>query len=121
MVGALAFAIISLIQNPQVNLLVTKYNLVPGMDYQIELVIENQEKKILLDCQSFVSGLHSKILVGEKWSDEWFILLGGNSCELLMENSIKSIEDNQPFCLKVNLEEKVVTFVSDPASCQEKR
>ena len=100
------------------HLLVSQFHPVAGMDFQIELVTQFEEKRILLDCQSFFNGLHSQIYSNGKWNEEWFVMIDGNSCENLTNYTVNKISVGQSYCLNANLEEKSLDVSSDLGLCQ---
>jgi len=99
---------------------VENYKEVPGMDFQVELVVKDleQDHRLLLDCQSFINGLHYSKWVQNKWSDLWFLMLDGNDCEDASNFSRGSIDKMEPFCLAVSLDKKEVDFYSSLNDCQ---
>ena len=103
----------------QKNYIVEEYKEVPGMDYQMELVLRDQElnHRMLLDCQSFINGLHYMDRLDSRWHDEWFLMLSGNDCEDVSVFSQSSFEKGEPYCLSVNLQDKEVNFNSSLLDC----
>ena len=99
------------------HFLVVQFNPISGMDFQIELVTQFKEKRILLDCQSFFNGLHSQVYSNEKWIDEWFLMIDGNSCETLTNYTINKSKNGQSYCLNANLENKSVDVSTDLSLC----
>lgn len=99
--------------------LVESYKKVPGMDYQMEYVVQNPklDHKILLDCQSFISGLHYMNQVNSRWNDVWFLVLEGGDCEDVALFSRDSLDQLAPFCLKVDVNQRNLDFSSDLSNC----
>lgn len=104
----------------QKNYIVEEYRGVPGMDYQMELVLRDQElnHRMLLDCQSFINGLHYMDQLNNKWKDEWFLMLSGNDCEDVSNFSQASFEKGEPYCLSVNLKDSELNFNSSLFDCE---
>lgn len=100
--------------------IVENYKEVPGMDFQVELVVKDQalDHRLLLDCQSFINGLHYSKWGPDRWNDLWFLMLDGNDCEEAANFSKNSGDRMEPFCLSVNIENKVVDFYSSPSDCE---
>jgi hypothetical protein len=100
--------------------LINDYKLVPGMDYQVELVLQNPQinHRLLLDCQSFINGLHYLKFDDAKWRDVWFMMLSGNDCEDASNFSKKSLEAGVPFCLIADPQNIDLNFDVDLRSCQ---
>lgn len=96
------------------------YNDIPQMDYQMEWVVQNPEAdhKLLLDCQSFVNGLHYMRNVENRWIDRWFVMLSGNDCENAAFFSKDALEKSGPFCLFVNVSDEKLDFYSDLSDCK---
>lgn len=99
---------------------VENYKEVLGMDFQVELVVKDQEldHRLLLDCQSFINGLHYSKWVQNRWNDKWFLMLEGNDCEDAANYSKGSIDKMEPFCMAVSLEKKQVDFYSSLSDCK---
>lgn len=101
------------------SFIIENYKLVPEMDYQIELIARNPviNHRLLLDCQSFINGLHYMKLIESRWSDKWFLMLDGNDCEDASNFARSSSQDSKPYCMKVNLENRDLDFNSELAPC----
>ncbi len=101
--------------------LVEGYKKVPGMDYQMEYVVKNPkvDSKILLDCQSFISGLHYMNQENNKWNDLWFLVLEGGDCENIALFSRGSLDQLAPFCLRVDVNQRNLDFSSNMSDCHE--
>lgn len=104
----------------EINLVIDDYKSVPGMDYQIELVMKHSppQHRLLLDCQSFINGLHYEKNLEKKWNSIWFIMLSGNECEDASNFSKSISEANNDYCLVVDPEEKVINFNEDLSECE---
>lgn len=101
------------------SFVVEGYKHVPGMDYQIELLVQKpvEDHKVVLDCQSFINGLHYMNFEEQRWHDVWFLVMSGNDCEGASVFSREAIDRNEPFCVHVNLDNKAIDFFSDPSAC----
>ncbi len=103
------------------NFIIEGYKQVPGMEFQLELVpkkpIDNH--RVLLDCQSFINGLHYENLNEDQWKDIWFLMMDGYDCEKAYGFSRELIDKCNPFCVRVNVDNKDINFFSNPEDCQE--
>ncbi|MCK6593947.1 MAG: hypothetical protein L6Q33_02010 [Bacteriovoracaceae bacterium] len=100
--------------------IIESYNDIPQMDYQIEWVVQNPEAdhKLLLDCQSFINGLHYMRNVENRWIDRWVVMLSGNDCENAAIYSMDALKNSGPFCLFVDISEEKLDFYSDLSDCK---
>ncbi len=102
------------------GLLMKGYRPVEGMDYQIELLLNEPDDhvKVLLDCQSFINGLHHMRYEDKKWIDNWFYMLGGNDCEEAASQAVGFSQLNLLYCLRVNEEEYKLDLSPQIEDCE---
>ena len=96
------------------------YKLVPEMDYQLELVLQNPipNQKLLLDCQSFVNGLVKLEYIDSIWENVGFFMLAGNDCDEAAQFGLKAQEESLPYCLKLNFEKFNLELSYDLSKCE---
>lgn len=100
--------------------IIDSYKDIPQMDYQLELVIKypKNANRLLLDCQSFINGIHYIKFNENQWKDLWFLMLSGNQCEDIAFFSKAVIEEQRAFCLFINLDAESVDLYEDLSECQ---
>lgn len=101
------------------NYVIDNYKKIPGMDFQLELItrqtLENQ--RILVDCQSFINGIHYEKKLEGRWNDIWYIVISGNECEDVRAFVFDSINKDVPFCMQVDDETRNINFNSSLEVC----
>lgn len=101
------------------NYLVDNYKKIPGMDFQLELLTRHpmENQRILVDCQSFINGIHFAKKNEGRWSDIWYIIISGNECEEVRAFVFETINNSAPFCLQVDVETRNINFNSSLEEC----
>ena len=102
------------------SFIIQGYKLVPEMDYQLELVLQNPipNQKLLLDCQSFVNGLVKLEYIDSIWENVGFFMLAGNDCDEAAQYGLKAQEESLPYCLKLNFEKFNLELSYDLSKCE---
>ncbi|GAB4010986.1 MAG: hypothetical protein Fur0010_04630 [Bdellovibrio sp.] len=99
-----AFIIMGELLSPDLKLLIQDYRLVPGFDFQLELVSPEPDVKIIADCQSFINGVHGHLRDGNQWLHQWAIPVSEEKCDALARQAIEYGDHAQDFCLMIDLE-----------------
>lgn len=86
---------------------------VAGFDYSYDLKTILPKEKLILDCQSFIQGLHIF------WEEEQAggILLSEGECQFIAYHVFTTLGQNQDLCLKVNPESFEIKVGDDPDNC----
>ena len=102
------------------SFIIKGYKLVPDMDYQLELVMQNPapNQKLLLDCQSFINGLVKLEYTDSVWENVGFFMLSGNDCDEAAQFGIKAQEMSLPYCLKLNFEKFKLDLSYELSKCE---
>jgi hypothetical protein len=119
LISIFCFFLVFRIQASDYSFIIKGNRVIPQMDYQLELILEpsSENSKMILDCQSFVNGLNLLEYFEDKWSQKWFYMLSGNDCEDAALFSIKSQEENKPYCLILNFDEYNLDLSHDLKKC----
>ena len=52
------------------KMLIQDYQSVPELDYQTVLTVSNLNKRVLIDCQSFINAIYYQSSVNGEWKDD---------------------------------------------------
>ena len=101
------------------NFLIKDFFKVIGRPAQIQLVpsIPLSDHKLVLDCFSFIDGLHYIKLESLKWTDEWFIPMDENVCEEAIQWCIDYSSKTQVYCLRIDNFTHNVNFDFNLSDC----
>jgi hypothetical protein len=93
---------------------VTDYSPIPFMDFAFEIKTPLYDK-IVLDCQSFVTGM--TFYQNQKVTHSFYLDAYGE-CQGVHELIMKSREKNIPVCLEVETETNTLNVYNDPNGCE---
>ena len=115
------FMLATILSNSSPNLmLIQSYQSVPEMDYQMLLTLPTDDKRILLDCQSFINAIYYQSSIDGVWENDWSLMINGGQCEELSQYAKESIDAKIPFCMKVDLHERTMEMSADTSECSER-
>lgn len=100
------FFIFGELLTPEIHFLVQDFRHVEGFDFQIEVVTNNPDIKIIADCQSFINGIHGYVREGELWSHQWGIPVSEEKCDYLSQKTVEYSNEGRDFCLGFDLEKQ---------------
>ncbi|MCR9205642.1 MAG: hypothetical protein NXH75_13750 [Halobacteriovoraceae bacterium] len=86
---------------------------VPDFDYAYDLKTILAKEHLVLDCQSFIQGLHIY------WDGEAAggVLLSEMECQYIAYHVFTTLGQNQDLCLKINPDNWNIKVGDDPDSC----
>lgn len=90
---------------------------VPLFDYQYDLITENPDERLLLDCQSFIQGLKIFWFNGVEEILYDGIMLSAGECQYIAFNAFTSLSQNTDLCLKIHPETWAIRVGDDPDLC----
>lgn len=89
------------------------------LDYAYEMKTTNSKERLILDCQSFIHGLH--IFWKESPDEEEMqvdgILLSESECEYIAYHAFTTTVKEQELCLKIKQDSWQIRVGDDPALC----
>ena len=88
------------------KILIQKYQSVPEMDYQMVLTVPTPDKRVFLDCQSFINAIYYQSSVNGEWKDDLSMMVSGSQCEEVSEYAIESLDAGNLFCLNIDLKKR---------------
>lgn len=106
-----------LINFAPIKMVVRNYQAVPEMDYQMILVLPTPDKRVFLDCQSFINAIYYQSVVNGEWSNDWSLIISGGSCDDISGYAKQSLDAGNPFCLSVDPKVRVVDISSNIDEC----
>ena len=101
------------------KILIQKYQSVPEMDYQMVLTVPTPDKRVFLDCQSFINAIYYQSSVNGEWKDDWSMMVSGSQCEEVSQYAIESLDAGKLFCLNVDLKKREVDMSSNIEECND--
>ena len=101
------------------KILIQKYQSVPEMDYQMVLTVPTPDKRVFLDCQSFINAIYYQSSVSGEWKDDWSLMISGSQCEDVSQYAIESLDAGKPFCFNVDVKERKVDMSSNIEECKD--
>ena len=94
---------------------ITDYSPIPHMDFAFEIKTNNLYDKIVLDCQSFVTGM--TFYQNQKVAHSFYLDAYGE-CQAMHELIVNSRQKDIPLCLEVETESSTLNVYNDPNGCE---
>jgi hypothetical protein len=104
-------------RNGEYRFLVNGVARVPLFDYQYNLLTENPDERLLLDCQSFIQGMKVYWFNGVEEVLYDALLLSGGECQYIAYNVFTSSSQEKELCLKINPDKFTIKVGDDPDLC----
>lgn len=101
------------------KMLIQDYQSVPELDYQTVLTVSNLNKRVLIDCQSFINAIYYQSFVDEVWQNDWSLMINGNQCDDVTEYAKISIDDGNPFCFSVDTKKRLIDVTKNVDECSD--
>ena len=101
------------------KMLIQNYQQVPEMDYQMILTIPTPDKRVFLDCQSFINAIYYQSSVNGEWKNDWSLIISGSQCEEVSQYAIESQDAGKSFCFNVDVKERQVEMSSNIEECND--